>query len=62
MSAKALAMAEKEKKDMYLQLYLERRNSFAPMVYSADGITRTEDVAAHQCLALLLINKLKQEY
>ena len=35
---KALAKAEKEKKDLYLQACLERRRTFTPMVYSADGI------------------------
>ena len=30
--------AEKEKKDLYLQAYLEHRMTFTPMVYSADRI------------------------
>ena len=29
---KALAKAEKEKKDLYLQAFLERRRNFTPMV------------------------------
>ena len=35
---------------------------FTPMVYFADGIPRTEAVAAQRRLALLLSNKLKKEY
>ena len=34
-SAKALTTAEKDKKDKYLQPYLECRNSFTLMVYYA---------------------------
>ena len=45
-SAKALETAEKEKKDKYLQPCMERRCSFTPMVYSADGINLIEAVAA----------------
>ena len=41
---------------------MERRGSFTPMVYSANGIPVTEAVAAHKHLASLLINKLNQEY
>ena len=61
-SANSMVTAEKEKKDNYLQPCLERWSSFTPMVYSADGIPRTEAVAAQQCLSLLLSNKLKWEY
>ena len=43
---KALAKAEKEKKDLYLQTCLERRRNFTPMVYSADGISRAEALSA----------------
>ena len=32
------------------------------MVYSVDGILKTEAIAAHKCLALMLINKMKREY
>ena len=35
---KALAKADKEKKDLYLQDCLERRRTFTPTVYSTDGI------------------------
>ena len=33
---KALAKAEKEMKDLYLQACLEWRRTFTPMVYSTD--------------------------
>ena len=35
---KALVKAEMEKKDLYLQVCLECRRTFTPMVYYADGI------------------------
>ena len=38
---KALAKAEMEKKDLYLQDCLERKRTLTPMVYSADGIPGT---------------------
>ena len=59
---KALAKAEKEKKDLYLQACLERRRTFTPMVYSADRIPREEALAAQKRLAPLLSYKLKREY
>ena len=59
---KALAKAEKEKNDLYLQAFLEHRRTFNPMVYSADGIPRAEALAAQKRLAALLSNKLKREY
>ena len=59
---KALAKAEKEKKDLYLQACLERRRIFTPMIYSADGIPRSEALAAQKRLAALLSYKLKREY
>ena len=37
---KALVKAEKDKKDLYLQDFLDHRYTFSPMVYSTDGITR----------------------
>ena len=39
---KALAKAEKEKKDLCLQACLDHRRTFTPMVYSVDGIPRAE--------------------
>ena len=59
---KALVKSEKEKKDLYLQACLERRRTFTPMVYSADGIPGAEALAAQKRLAVLLSYKLKQEY
>ena len=59
---KALAKAEKEKKDLYLQACLERRRTFTPMVYSTDGIPGAEALSAQKRLATLLIYKLKWEY
>ena len=62
MPEKALAKAEKEKKDLYLQACLLRRRTFTPMVYSVDGITGAETLAAQKRLATLLSYKLKREY
>ena len=59
---KALAKAEKEKKDLYLQACLEIRRTFTPMVYSSDGIARAEALAVQKRLAALLSYKLKWEY
>ena len=59
---KALAKAEKEKKDLYLQACLERRRTFIPMVYSADGIPGAEALDMQKRLAELLSYKLKWEY
>ena len=59
---KALAEAENEKKDLYLQACLERRRSFTPMVYSVDGIPVAEALAAQKRLATLHSYKLNQEY
>ena len=42
---KAVAKAEKEKKDLYLQDCLERRGTFTPMVYYADIIPGVEALA-----------------
>ena len=59
---KALAKAEEEKKDLYLQACLEHRSTFTTMVYSADGIPGAEALAAQKRLAALLSYKLKREY
>ena len=56
---KATADLDKEKKDLYLQACLERRRTFTPMVYSADGIPRVEALAAQNRLTALLSYKLK---
>ena len=59
---KALAKAEREKKDFYLKYCLERRRTFTPMVYSEDRIPGVEALAAQKRLAALLSYKLKREY
>ena len=59
---KALAKAEKENKDLYLQACLKHRRTFTPMIYYADGIPGAEALASHKRLAALLSYKLKQEY
>ena len=57
---KVIAKAEKEKKDLYLQYFLEHRRSFTPMVYSADRIPIVEALAAQKRLDALLRHKLKR--
>ena len=59
---KALANAEKENNDLYLQACLESRRAFTPMVYSTEGIPVAEALAAQKMLAALLSYKLKREY
>ena len=61
-SEKALETAETEKNNKYVHPCPESRRSFTPIVYSADGISETEFVAAHQRLALLISNNLKREF
>ena len=60
--AKALSTAENEKKDKYLHNFLDCRNHFIPMVYSADIIPGTEALSLQQSTSLLLSNKLYREY
>ena len=55
---KALAKAEKEKKNLYLQACLEHRRTFTAMVYSADRNPGAEALAAQKRLAALLSYKL----
>ena len=57
-----LAKAKKEKKDLYLQVFQDRRHTFTPMVYSADGIPGAEALAAQKKLAALLSYNVKREY
>ena len=59
---KALANAEKENNDLYLQACLESRRAFTPMVYSAEGINGAKALAAKNRLAALISYKLNQEY
>ena len=54
-------MAERKKREKYLQPCLESRRYFTPMVYSADGIPGMEAVAAQRRLTSLLSNKLERE-
>eukprot|EP00957_Ditylum_brightwellii_P062049 4708624-Ditylum_brightwellii.AAC.1 len=59
---KVLTKAEKEKKKKYLDDCLQRRRTFTPLVYLADGMTGDEVKAAERCMASHLSNKLKHEY
>ena len=59
---KALAKAEKENKDLYLQAFLERSHTFTPMVYSTDGIPGAETLSVQNRSAALLRYKLNREY
>ena len=59
---KALAKAERNKKDVYLKACLKRRRYFMPMFYSANGISGLETLSAQKRLATLLRYKLKQVY
>ena len=59
---KALAKADKENKDLYLQACPECRRTFTAILYSVYGIPRAEALAAQKRLAALLHYKLKQEY
>ena len=57
---KALAKAEKENKELYLQACLERRRTFSPMVYSTNAIPGAEALAAQKILVTLLSYKLEK--
>ena len=57
---KALAKAEKEKKDLRLHTCLVCRRNFTPMVYYAYGIPEVEALAAQKMLAALLSYNLKR--
>ena len=59
---KALAKAEKDNKNLYLQACLERRRSFTPIVYSADRIPGAESLDSHKRLAALRSFKIKLQY
>jgi hypothetical protein len=59
---KVLAAQEKEKKGKYLQVCLEQRKDFTPMVYSVDGIAGREARNAERRLATLLADKWKKDY
>ena len=59
---KALAKAEKEKKELCLQACLESRRNFTPIVYSAERLPGAEALASQKRSAALLSYKLKREY
>ena len=61
-SSEVLATAEKEKKEKYLQTYLECRRSFNTIVYSMDRIPGTDAVPAQRHLASLFCNETNQGY
>eukprot|EP00957_Ditylum_brightwellii_P193254 14714696-Ditylum_brightwellii.AAC.1 len=60
--SKVLLAAEKEKKKKYLDACIERRRTFTPLVYSADGMAGAEAWVAEKRLASHLSNKLKRAY
>ena len=53
---------EKEKKDKYCDICLERRMDFCPLVYSVDVIPGRDDKAAEKQLAKLLSGKWNRPY
>ena len=59
---KSLAKAEKENKDLYLQVCLDHRPTFTPMVYSVERMPGAEALSAKERLAALLRYKLNPEY
>ena len=59
MQEKALAKAEEEKKDLYIQACVECRRTFTPMVYSMDVIPGAEALVTQKILAALISYKLK---
>ena len=52
----------KAKKDFYLQACVERRRSFAPLIYSVDGMAAKEARAFKKRVASLLIVKWRPHY
>ena len=52
----------KAKKDFYLQACVERRRSFAPLVYLVDGMAAKEVRAFEKCIASLLAVKWRHSY
>ena len=61
-SEKVLERQVKAKKDFYLQACVERRRSFAPLVYSVDGMAAKEAKAFEKCVASLLAVNLRRHY
>ena len=58
----SLQKADKGRKELYLQDFLEHRYYFTPMVCSAAGIPVVEALAAQKRLSALLSFKMKQDY
>ena len=61
-SEKVLERQAKAKKDFYLQACVERRRSFAPLVYSVDGMAAKEAKAFEKRVASLLAEKWRRHY
>jgi hypothetical protein len=61
-SENVLAMHAKGKKDLYLRACVERRRSFAPLVYSVDGMAAKEAQAFEKRIASLLAVKWNRHY
>ena len=59
---KVFRRQEKEKKDKYNKLCLERRRHSIPLVFSVDGLHGTEVTAATKRQAFLLAKKWKRVY
>jgi hypothetical protein len=59
---KVLLRHEKEKKDKYGALCIERRRTFTPLVFSVDGLLGKEAKAASKRLASSLAAKWKRTY
>ena len=58
---KALAKANKDKKDLYLQACLEHRRSSTPKVYFMDIIIGAEALSTQKMLGAILSFNMKQE-
>ena len=57
-----LARQEREKKEKYNEVCLERQRTFTPLVFSVDGLMGKEAKAAVKRLASLLAVKWSAEY
>ena len=59
---RCLQEAERGKKRMYLEAYLQQRRNFSPFVASVDGLLGVEAMATLKMLASCLATKWKQPY
>ena len=59
---KVLEPQTKAKKDFYLQAYVKRRRSFAPLVYLVDRMAAKETRAFEKRIASLLAVKWRRHY